>query len=126
MLIKQEYSDKITGSGKLNYSEVSRAIGLDPDSIKNYLEGKTKPNYNACLKLVKNTRVNIHWLLTGEGGMLKQNASSRGNGNSESILTTEEKELLALFNAASPEAKAMVIAALKSAPGGALRKKKAG
>lgn len=62
---------------KLNKSltEISSDTGLSVGTLSNIFWGKSSPNYEFLRIFVKKYRVNLNWLLNGEGDMFLDGAS---------------------------------------------------
>lgn len=55
-----------------NKNAFSRAIGISPNSLSNYIgEKESKPAYDIISVIVEKIKVNPYWLLTGKGEMKK-------------------------------------------------------
>lgn len=67
-------------------TEVQRIMGVQPRSVKNWLDGEKLPTMERIWELAHLTGVRVEWLLIGEGPMLAQ-----------PDLTDEERALLAHF-----------------------------
>ena len=70
-------NDKFSG----NKSSFAKAIGLDRFTIGNYIGSKrrSKPPVDMLEKIVRALNVDAYWLLTGEGEMLKSDATDQSN-----------------------------------------------
>lgn len=57
---------------KLNNNSFSKTIGVNPTVIHNICKGRNAPGFELLNKIVLTfDNINAHWLLTGEGSMLK-------------------------------------------------------
>lgn len=61
-------------------------------SIQNYLRDERDPNLDALVKIGTKTDVNLHWLITGEGKMLRDSVD-------KAALSEKEVTLLEAFRA---------------------------
>lgn len=52
---------------------IARALKTTDPTIKLYTDGKTLPTFDMLLQIHYATRVNLHWLITGEGPMRIEN-----------------------------------------------------
>lgn len=68
--------------GKGNKSEFARILGTTPQVVATWIARDT---INYDLVYAKCEGVNPHWLLTGEGDMLKQQASSTSPSDSSAL-----------------------------------------
>ena len=71
----------------MTVTEFSNVTGISYRSAMNYLNEGRDPNVDALIKIYKGIKINITWLLTGEGEMFS-------NTINESILLDSEKELI--------------------------------
>ena len=53
----------------LTQKEMARIVGVTPAAISDFEAGKSSPSANLCAVLAKKFKVNLNWLLTGEGEM---------------------------------------------------------
>lgn len=51
--------------------ELATIIGISHGSLSDIKNGKTEPRADTLEKICRNTDINAHWLLTGEGPMLR-------------------------------------------------------
>jgi len=51
--------------------ELARIIGISQGSLSEIKNEKSEPRADTLEKVVRNTDINAHWLLTGEGPMIK-------------------------------------------------------
>jgi phage repressor protein C with HTH and peptisase S24 domain len=63
---------EIRSSTKLNRKRFADSIGVNQSVAGDIELGKREPSRDVLLKLAKTHRVNINWLLTGEGAMFLQ------------------------------------------------------
>ena len=56
----------------LNYKEFSCKTGIPYTTLQDYLAAKRIPGGENLQKIATQLHVNIHWLLTGEGEMMRQ------------------------------------------------------
>lgn len=54
-------------------SELAELLGVEPGAVSNWKKGRNRPNYEAIFSICKSQKINLHWLLTGEGEMLLEN-----------------------------------------------------
>jgi len=59
-----------------NKSELARALGMKPSSFGKYIRGTRRPGASVLERLTR-LGVNVDWLLTGEGPILLESASSQ-------------------------------------------------
>lgn len=73
MSINERFSQIITALFSSNKSAFASAIGVTPSVVDN-LVGKRhgKPSFDVVEKVSALAEININWLLTGEGEMLKE------------------------------------------------------
>ncbi len=73
MSINERFSQIITALFSSNKSAFASAIGVTPSVVDN-LVGKRhgKPSFDVVEKVSALEEININWLLTGEGEMLKE------------------------------------------------------
>ena len=50
--------------------EIANKIGISQGSFSDLERGKTDPSAETILKIIRNTDINIYWLLTGEGNKI--------------------------------------------------------
>lgn len=74
--------------------EFSRALGYErADKIYNILKGKFYPSFEILESITKNfVDVNIDWLITGRGDMLKKRGYEMQNTDYESAVVREDME----------------------------------
>lgn len=72
MSIKDRLKTVIEHNG-LSLKAFSELTEIPYRSIQNYLRDERDPNLDALIKMGTKTDVNLHWLITGEGKMLKDN-----------------------------------------------------
>jgi len=68
MGIKDQLQSLITTVSEGNVSKFARRAGIVPNTVHNYLKGRP-PNSDFLVEIQKTYRVNLNWLLTGEGEM---------------------------------------------------------
>lgn len=51
----------------------SELIGISQGSLSDIENEKTFPSADTFQKIIKNTDINAHWLLTGEGSIVREN-----------------------------------------------------
>jgi transcriptional regulator with XRE-family HTH domain len=54
---------------KLNQNKYSNLLGISPGTLSELENEKNDPSAETLLKFIRNTDINIHWLLTGIGEM---------------------------------------------------------
>lgn len=81
MSINERFSQIITALFSSNKSAFASAIGVTPSVVDN-LVGKRhgKPSFDVVEKVSALAEININWLLTGEGEMLKEMQNNNNNG----------------------------------------------
>jgi len=70
----------------MNDTEIGRQLKTASPVIKNYVDGTRFPNTEMLLEIRRSTRVNLDWLLTGEGDRFVDKSSL--------FTDDEEKEIL--------------------------------
>ena len=79
---------------KINGKELSVITGLTTAAISQYKTGKILTlNAMAAQKIADALGVNVEWLVTGEGNMIKPNIISLDNADSDSFLQASFKFL---------------------------------
>lgn len=78
---------QVLDAKNMTVTEFSNVTGISYRSAMNYLNEGRDPNVDALIKIYKGIKINITWLLTGEGEMFS-------NTINESILLDSEKELI--------------------------------
>lgn len=78
---------QVLDAKNMTVTEFSNVTGISYRSAMNYLNEGRDPNVNALIKIYKGIKINITWLLTGEGEMFS-------NTINENILLDSEKELI--------------------------------
>lgn len=74
-----------------NASKLAAALDMTPGTLYHYTNGNRKPGADILLKL-HDLGCNINWLLSGEGAMLRKNASVITNiEEKKEELTIEER-----------------------------------
>lgn len=89
MSIKNRLKTVIEHKG-LSLKAFSDLTEIPYRSIQNYLRDERDPNLEALVKIGTKTNVNLHWLITGEGKMLR-------DGVDETALSEKEVELLLAY-----------------------------
>lgn len=89
MSIKDRLKTVIEHKG-LSLKAFSDLTEIPYRSIQNYLRDERDPNLDALVKIGTKTNVNLHWLITGEGKMLR-------DGVDETALSEKEVELLLAY-----------------------------
>ena len=56
--------------------ELCRRIGISPSSMSEIENNKTRPSVIMLEYMIRNTDVNVSWILTGEGDMIRSEISS--------------------------------------------------
>lgn len=67
----------------LKAKDFAHIIGISPGSYSEIKNGKTSPRADTLEKIIRNTEIDAHWLLTGEGPMIR----STGDETAEKVLT---------------------------------------
>ena len=80
---------------RLSLAEFVSITGIPESTLKKYEAGQIKPGAEA-FQLIAKANINIHWLVTGEGEML------RGLPVSESELKADERQLLEWYRQIKP------------------------
>jgi len=63
-------------------------IGVQRSSISHIISGRNKPSYDFIVKILENfTEINIEWLLTGKGRMLKSYAALKKEESSHDLFS---------------------------------------
>ena len=81
----------------LKVTELAKIIGISHGSLSDIKNGKTLPRADTLEKIVRNTDINAHWLLTGEGPMLRTESDSivpSNNFGSGRALYIDDPEIL--------------------------------
>ena len=90
---------------KLNQRRFAISIGVSPQTINNYFKGSSEPGFELLKNIAVNyPEINTHWLLTGEGDIIKEEYS----GNN---ITVNKSELLSIkeYNQENNSVKNMVV-----------------
>ena len=92
------------------------ATGFPYRTAQSYLNGTRTPNADGLAEICTRLRINLNWLLTGEGVFFVDNAVSVGLPEiTPSGLNAEEQELLALFRQSSELGRAVIMSAARGA-----------
>ena len=59
-------------SKNINIVKFSELLGISHGSLSGLENNKSKPSTNTLVNLCRNTDINIYWLFTGEGEMIRQ------------------------------------------------------
>ncbi|MDO5055650.1 MAG: helix-turn-helix transcriptional regulator [Pasteurella oralis] len=89
MSIKDRLKTVIEHKG-LSLKAFSDLTEIPYRSIQNYLRDERDPNLDALVKIGTKTDINLHWLITGIGAMLRV-------GVDETTLSEKEVELLLAY-----------------------------
>ncbi|MGH1336043.1 MAG: hypothetical protein ACRBFS_07930 [Aureispira sp.] len=54
-----------------NVSQIARELGVPNTTLNNVISGRSKPGWKVCKPLAEDG-VNLHWLILGEGPMMRQ------------------------------------------------------
>lgn len=57
--------------------ELAKIIGISQGSLSDIKNGNTEPRADTLEKIVRNTDISAHWLLTGEGPMTRHDEAQR-------------------------------------------------
>ena len=88
--------------GKGSARAFALRCGLSPTGIHQYLTGKTEPTRLALIAMSQAACVNLEWLITGDGCMMKGKGSVMIDRNLyEEIIESVEESLMA-FNKTLP------------------------
>ena len=92
------------------------ATGFPYRTAQSYLNGTRTPNAEGLAEICTRLRINLNWLLTGEGVFFVDNAVSvELPETTPSGLNAEEQELLALFRQSSELGRAVIMSAARGA-----------
>ena len=78
---------QVLDAKNMTVTEFSNVTGISYRSAMNNLNEGRDPNVDALIKIYKGIKINITWLLTGEGEMFS-------NTINKNILSDSEKELI--------------------------------
>jgi transcriptional regulator with XRE-family HTH domain len=63
----KQYAD----AKNINFSKLSKLTGIPQGALSEIRNGKRDPGAETLRKLITNTDISAHWLLTGEGPMMR-------------------------------------------------------
>lgn len=84
---------------KTNQKELAEKTGLSTTSINNYTSGKRVPDADSFYKMCAYLNTRMEWILTGKGPR---------HINDELCLSTDEKEVLDVYNKLTYEEKMII------------------
>ncbi len=65
---------KILDSQGLNATQFAQKVSMNVSALSHILSGRNNPGYDALQKIIVNfPRINVEWLMTGQGEMYKEN-----------------------------------------------------
>lgn len=91
MSIKDRLKTVIEHKG-LSLKAFSDLTEIPYRSIQNYLRDERDPNLEALVKIGTKTDVNLHWLITGEGKMLRDSVDEITLSDQEAMLLIAYKQ----------------------------------
>lgn len=96
MDLHERFKQVVSQSGK-NQKELAELCDVTHQYFSQAINGRHVPSLKVLTPLAKETGVNLHWLLTGEGEMYfgKPNANPSNNGGNE--MERLKNELLNLY-----------------------------
>jgi SOS-response transcriptional repressor LexA len=62
---------------RLKQIEMAKAMEMNPSAISQMESGRTKPSLETLIEIAQRYRVDLHWLITGEGQMFSQPETSK-------------------------------------------------
>ncbi len=57
---------------RLKQIEMAKALDMNPSAISQMESGRTKPSLETLIEIAQSYKVDLHWLITGEGQMFSQ------------------------------------------------------
>jgi transcriptional regulator with XRE-family HTH domain len=81
-----ERLEMVRHSRRMNQGEFAAFLGIEPGSYSDIKRGKNGISKNILYKLENKLNVNIQWILTGEGEMLRDDASVIASAGKEVLI----------------------------------------
>lgn len=82
----------------INFSKLSKLTGIPQGALSEIRNGKRDPGAETLRKLVTNTDISAHWLLTGEGSMIRSIGTTEENGSSLAKLRSAKADVQVLVS----------------------------
>lgn len=78
--------------GKTSRKEFAELLGIRPNTLRNYEEGLSLPNFELGLKICDQFKVNPYWLLKDKGPMNGMQPHEKGVSPDETPVTANDKK----------------------------------
>lgn len=92
---------------KLTQEDFSSIIGLKQGSIADWERAKSSPSIDTLAIIANNFKINLHWLITGEGSMFLSDPKNENLNKSSSLESKEVTELQKKISDLEKEIKAI-------------------
>jgi transcriptional regulator with XRE-family HTH domain len=87
-----------TDAKGINFSKLSKLSGIPQGALSEIRNGKRDPGAETLKKLITNTDISAHWLLTGEGSMIRSIGTIEENDTSLTKLRSVKSDIQALVS----------------------------